>query len=234
MQRDHIVHIATKPGQLVPSAVPYKFQPIVAVGGDVVFGYEILYRGPAVSDWSVVDREILSFLSEAPRGLPTLFVNLSNESFMQSPAEQIVAAATKNDIYFELSESIAGPALFEAISDKVNHLTALGVKFAVDDFGAGHDGLGRTFALDKIAIIKVDGDMMRRAMSHKKNADMLQRVISQWREDGTITVAECIETPEMLAFAQSLQFDMVQGWHVDDLVPAFQPGSVEPCTTSAA
>lgn len=234
MQRDHIVHIATKPGQMVPSAVPYKFQPIVAIGGDVVFGYEILYRGPAVTDWGSVDREILSFLSDAPRGLPTLFVNLSNESFMQAPAEQIVAASRKNDVFFELSESIAGPDLFEAISAKVNSLTPLGVKFAVDDFGAGHDGLGRTFALDKIAIIKVDGNMMRRAMNHKKNADMLQRVISQWREDGTITVAECIETAEMLAFAQSLQFDMVQGWHVDDLVPPYVPESAEPCAQRTA
>lgn len=228
MQRDHIVHIATNPEQVVMPPVPYKFQPIVTAGSKSVFGYEILYRGPAVTDWGAVDREILGYLSQAPRGLPTLFVNLSNESFMHASSEQLVAASKYNDVYFELSETIAGPDLFESLSQKVNQLTALGVRFAIDDFGAGHDGLGRTFALDKIAIIKVDGDMMRRAMTHKKNADMLVRVITQWREDGTITIAECIETPEMLAFAEALKFDMVQGWHVDDLVQPFVLAQPEP------
>lgn len=221
MQRDHIVHIATSPEHVVMPPVPYKFQPIVTAGSQNIFGYEILYRGPTVSDWGAIDRDILNYLSQAARGLPTLFVNLSNESFLGAPAEQLVAAAKYNDVYFELSETFAGPGLFESISQKVNELTTLGVRFAIDDFGAGHDGLGRTFALDKIAIIKVDGNMMRRAMTHKKNADMLVRVITQWREDGTITIAECIETPEMLAFAEALNFDMVQGWHVDDLVQPF-------------
>lgn len=221
MSRDHVVHIATDAPARVAAGVPYKFQPIVRIGSNAVFGYEILYRGPKVADWNDVDRMILSYLSTEARGLPTLFVNLSNESFLRAPMEQLVTAAQKNDVYFELSESIPSPELFDAIAAKVNHLTGIGVRFAVDDFGAGHDGLGRTFALQSIAVVKVDGAMLHQAMQHKKNADMLQRVVAQWKEDGTVTVAECIETPSMLAFAKQLEFDLVQGWHVDDLVPAF-------------
>ncbi|MBK4735944.1 EAL domain-containing protein [Noviherbaspirillum pedocola] len=221
MSRDHVVHIATDAPAPVASGVPYKFQPIVRIGSNTVFGYEILYRGPKVIDWNDVDRMILSYLSSAARGLPTLFVNLSNEAFLQAPIEQLLTAATKNDVYFELSESIPSLELFDAIAAKVNRLTDLGVRFAVDDFGAGHDGLGRTFALQSIAVVKVDGAMLHQAMLHKKNADMLQRVVAQWKQDGTVTVAECIETADMLSFATQLDFDLVQGWHVDDLVPAF-------------
>lgn len=200
-------------------STPYKFQPIVRLHEKEVFGYEILYRGPAMSDWNAVDRNILAYLRGGSRNLPTLFVNLSNECFILTPNEQLIEAARQNDIFFELSETIATAELFTAISEKVNLLTQAGVKFAIDDFGSGHDGLGRTFALKQIAIVKVDGTMLHQAMTQEKNASMLRRVVSQWRDDGTLTVAECVETPAMLQFARDLEFDLVQGWHVDDMVP---------------
>lgn len=196
----------------------YEMQPIAYLHSMQVFGYELLYRGPRPASWAAVDRQLLHFLASGSIGLPPLFVNLANETLLSEDQERFVAAAQSNDLFFELSEEHASAARQLCISEQVNDLSERGVRFAIDDFGSGVDGFGRLFALDQIAIIKLDGSLVRLAAARATAAAMLRNVISHWREFDILTVAECIETPEMLDLSRNLGVDLVQGYHVDSLV----------------
>lgn len=199
---------------------PFRFelQPIMSVGDNGVHGYEMLYRGVRPDLWSDVDRAVLSYFAGAARHMDKLFINLSNESILSIPAEVFIQASAKNDLVYELSESLIEPHSFEAVTGKVDKLTEAGLRFAIDDFGNGHDGLKRIFALKRVEAVKIDGDMVKTAMHRPDARTALQGLIAQWRESSIFTIAEGIERPEIMAFACEIGVDLVQGWHVDALV----------------
>lgn len=207
--------------------VPFELQAIASAVDLSVHGYEFLYRGkvrPAsTADWVKVDKGVLDYLGSVALdlGRPS-FVNVSHESLVAIPFATFVAAAQKNDIRFEMSEAVAEAPLFEQVCNKVNRLIRCGMQFAIDDFGAGLDGSRRLYALDEVAVIKVDRELLISAAGRASAAKMLGASVASWKAAKIRTVAEGVETAELLAFAQSLGFDLVQGWHVDTFVPSEQ------------
>lgn len=193
----------------------YKMQPIAHSRDLRVFGYELLYAGNRPVLWSAVDAQLMHFLARDPLGLPPLFINLANETLLDCTDADLAAAALANEVIFELSEAPASAEVAARIAARVNVLAGQGVCFAIDDFGSGLDGFSRLFALDSVAVIKIDGLLLRQAQERTRAADMLSLVLSHWRSVGILTVAECIETDEQLALARDLGFDLVQGFYVD-------------------
>lgn len=196
----------------------YEMQPIVRLSDCGIFGHELLYRGMRPVNWSVVDHHMLCYLGGSALGLAPLFVNLSNETLMAAQPEILLAAARTNRVFFELSEAHSNHVSASSIAEKVNALSGQGVRFAIDDFGAGVDGFARLLALDEIAVIKLDGALVRLAQERRTSEVMLSAVIGQWHSLGILTVAECVETPELLETAHRLGVDLVQGRYVDKLV----------------
>jgi EAL domain-containing protein (putative c-di-GMP-specific phosphodiesterase class I) len=199
--------------------MPFFMQPIMSVADGLVFGFEILFRGGTPSDWSVIDKSVVNHLCDSPADtLPTMFVNICGKAFLDISHEQFIDAAKKNKIYFEMSESLADDPDFQTITSKIDALSANGVLFAFDDFGRNRGGLPRVFALDDISFIKVDGDFIRSAMAGKNEEQALRCLIDQWRNAKIQSIAEWIETPEMLEFAKQVNFDFVQGFHIDAML----------------
>lgn len=207
--------------------VRFELQAIANTADLSVYGYEFLYRGEvrpiSSAAWVRVDHGVLKYLGAVSLGLgQPCFINLSHESFMSIPDSAFYAASEKNELRFELSEAVAEGGLFEEVCNKVNRLIGCGMDFAIDDFGAGLDGSRRLYALDKVAVIKVDRDLLISAAGRSNAAKMLAASVASWKSAGIHTVAEGVETKELLAFAQGLGFDLVQGWHVDTFAPAEQ------------
>lgn len=209
------------------SGVRFELQAIASAVDLAVSGYEFLYRGDArpttAAGWATIDRGIMAYLGifELQLDKPC-FINLSHQSLLSLPESAFQAACDNNDLRFELSEAVADDALFDQVCDKVNGLTARGIHFAIDDFGAGLDGSRRLYALDRVAVIKVDRDLLISAASRTNAAKMLAASVSSWKATGIQTVAEGVETAELLDFAQRQGFDLVQGWHVDSLAAGKQ------------
>ena len=218
-----------RPGRCTSSARDVRFE-LQAIANAVdlsVYGYEFLYRGavrPETSaDWARVDRGVIRYLSEIAVGVEQpCFVNLSHESLLALPECAFTAATTLNDLRFEMSEAVAEGELFDQVCAKVNRLAANGVHFAIDDFGAGLDGSRRLYALDRVEVIKVDRDLLISAATRPQAARMLAASVASWRAARIKTVAEGVETAELLDFARRIGFDLVQGWHVDTIAPAKQ------------
>jgi len=207
--------------------VRFELQAIARAGDLSVYGYEFLYRGNAKptssAQWMAVDRAVLRYLAQEDEcdGKPC-FVNLSHESLLTTEEASFAAACARNDLRFEMSEAAAENALFDQVCEKINRLSSLGMQFAIDDFGAGLDGSRRLYALDSVAAIKVDRGLLVSAAGRPQAARMLEASVASWKSAGIATVAEGVESAELLEFAQRLGFDLVQGWHVDTIDPPKQ------------
>jgi len=210
------IHITSEcPGEI---AYPFELQPILLLEREQVYGYEVLFRGARPERWSDIDSAVLSHFSTGARNLPRLFINLSNESLLDTSSAIFLAAAAQNDLVFELSETITDANLLPAITDKVNELAASGLLFAIDDFGSGFDGLKRLYSFNSIAAVKIDGGLLMTAMRRPDAAQAMCSLIQHWQSGAIMTIAECIEDQEVMDFAKGMGVQLVQGWHIDALV----------------
>lgn len=197
--------------------MPFEMQPIMDLITHETVGYELLYRGIRPGKWKEVDLALLNHLKETTYKY-RIYVNLSNDSLIEFPAAHFVDAAKDNDIIFELSESYTDNSTFHMIAKTVNVLVERGLKFAIDDFGSGRDGLSRLYALNRVNIIKLDGSLLHSAMSRADAMRAIKLLVHEWIENKVTTVVECVETQQQYEVAADLGVDCVQGWYVDELV----------------
>jgi EAL domain-containing protein (putative c-di-GMP-specific phosphodiesterase class I) len=197
---------------------PFEMQPIVQMDDGRVKACELLYRGPIPADWAAVDAAVIRFLSEPQAGLPPLFINVSDDILMACSVDDFSKVVSANDVTLELSEAVSGYCNRVAIAGRVNQLIERGARVALDDFGAGRDGLERLYSLRDVAVVKIDREFVLACMNRPDARRMLCMLIAEWRRQGIRSIAEGVETAEMFAFAQAIDVDLVQGWFVDSLV----------------
>ena len=202
-----------------PDGRPMRFelQPIMSLATEEVVGHEMLYRGTRLP-WSEVDEHVIAHLALRDYGPARLFVNVSNGTFLTAPLSAFLDVAARNNVVFELSEAITHDQDYGKIVAKINEIGAHGVQFAIDDFGAGLDGLQRLYAVDEKAIVKIDSAFVKTCMNRRDARQTLSLLLRGWRSNGIESIAEGVESAPVLAFAQSMGFDMVQGWHIDELM----------------
>lgn len=197
----------------------FALQHILHAPSGTTSGSEILYRGafPPPS-WLDVDTALLTHLAENDLDCGLVFVNLSCESLLSINESLFLAASKRNEIVFELSEVCMDAATVLRVASRVDRLTSMGMRFALDDFGSGFDGLHRMYSLKYIAYVKLDGAFVKMAMGSKPLASTLKDLIANWRVNGTVVIAEWIENEEIYEFATSIGIEHLQGWHIDDLL----------------
>lgn len=103
-------------------------------------------------------------------------------------------------------------------------MIGVGARVALDDFGAGRDGLERLYAIRNVVAVKIDREFLLTCMQRQDACRMLTMLIAQWRSEGIRSVAEGVETESMFEFARKMNVDLVQGWFVDGLVKTKKPG----------
>lgn len=99
------------------------------------------------------------------------------------------------------------PATGNVIAD----LAAIGVQFAVDDFGTGFSSLGylQRFHFDAL---KLDRTFVRDVASDGENATLARAIIAMAHGLGLQVIGEGVETEEQLAFLRECECDLVQGY----------------------
>jgi EAL domain-containing protein (putative c-di-GMP-specific phosphodiesterase class I) len=215
-QRQPDISLVSMTVERTKQILPFIVQPILKVSDAQPFGYEILYRGKRPVDWRVVDADLLKFLADTEVKIP-LFVNLSNDSVMAMDEGMLMAAHERNSIYFEWSETINDDAEFRQVVEKISALSRRGLKFVIDDFGAGRDALQRLFAVEHVAAIKLDGSLVQLIPSNPMARSVVAHIAGECAKRGILTVGECIETQEQYDQVRQIGIDLVQGWFVDDL-----------------
>ncbi len=120
-------------------------------------------------------------------------------------------------ITFEITETAALRDLGR-VQDFTSALTSEGFRFALDDFGVGFSSFRYLRDLP-MSTLKFDQSYVRDLPHKMENRVFVRGIAEICRGFGVKTVAEGVETPEILAILRELGVDRAQGYHVGYPVP---------------
>lgn len=225
---------ACKNGVEQPFAYTMAFQPIVDVAKRTVYAYEALVRGldgePASSILSQLTRENLYAFDQSCRVKAIQMaadLNLAQTgaalsiNFMPgavyNPATCIrltleTAAAVgfpTEQLIFEVveHEPVIDPAHLRSIAAEYRRL---GLRIALDDFGAGFCGLNLLAELS-VDLIKLDRRLIHLIDLRPKSAAIVESVVGLAHSLGCDLVAEGVESTDEYEMLRSLGVSLMQG-----------------------
>jgi len=213
------------------------YQPIVALDGNKIAGFEALLRwkhpergdiSPAVFIPIAEDAGLIGAIGEWAlrqacieasqwQGEARVAVNVSPIQFANAGLPALVASALgasqldPERLELEITESVF---LGEGADtqEMFNALKRLGVRLALDDFGTGYSSLGylQKAPFDKI---KIDQSFVRGATeSGNRNAAIITAIVSLANALGMETTAEGIEALDTLELMRKLGVSHAQGY----------------------
>jgi EAL domain-containing protein (putative c-di-GMP-specific phosphodiesterase class I) len=110
----------------------------------------------------------------------------------------------------EITETAVITQLSEA-AHFISQMRSLGARVALDDFGAGVSSFGYLKALP-VDLLKIDGQFVRALMTDPLDQVAVRSFVEVAQALGLGTVAECVETPEVLLELVRLGVGEVQGF----------------------
>lgn len=175
------------------------------------------YHIAARLDLWVVSKTV-ELLSQCPDldGLDKISINLSGQSIGDKKVHAILADMVQNcgippcKLCFEITESSAIRNLDDAAA-VVGQLKSLGVKFSLDDFGSGASSFGYLKALP-IDYLKIDGQFIRSMAADTLDFATVRCIAEMADLLHKETVAEFVETQEVLDILTALHVDYAQGY----------------------
>jgi EAL domain-containing protein (putative c-di-GMP-specific phosphodiesterase class I) len=147
----------------------------------------------------------------------TLCVNLSGQSigdrvFHRQALEILTKAGPEicQRLCLELTETTAVTHMTDA-AVFIAQVRALGVRIALDDFGAGASSFGylKNLAVD---VLKIDGQFIRNLTEDRLNDATVRCFVEVAQVVGVKTVAEFVDRPETLARVREIGVDFAQGY----------------------
>ena len=224
------------------------FQPIVPIGRnqDPLPRYELLLRMrsesgavirplefiPAAERYSVmpaIDRWVVRQAIEglmrhkAPGGEYALAINLSgttlsDEAFLDFLVEELAEVEiAPGSLCFEITETAAIANLSRVVYF-MRELKGRGVQFALDDFGSGFSSLAYLKSLP-VDYLKIDGQFIEAVRSDAVDRSLVEAICQVARSMKLKTIAERVESAEVLAILGELGVDYAQGHHLDEPRP---------------
>ncbi|WP_156669113.1 EAL domain-containing protein [Shewanella sp. UCD-FRSSP16_17] len=151
------------------------------------------------------------------KGLPYAFsVNISLEDIADTErVEQLLKLLKANPetstrLTLELleSEEITN---YDLVHDFIEKVKPYGCKIAIDDFGAGYSNFVHLMRLD-IDIIKIDGSLIQHLDQDTKAQHLVETVSSFAKKMGIETVAEFVDSPQVLERVKHYHIDYAQGF----------------------
>jgi diguanylate cyclase (GGDEF)-like protein/PAS domain S-box-containing protein len=156
--------------------------------------------------------------------IDTIGVNLSGQSvgdpeFLLHAVALLHAAGrdVASRLCFEITETSAVTNLADAVRF-LEQVRYLGVRVALDDFGAGASSFGylKSFPVD---YLKIDGQFVKNIANDPLNAVTVQCFVNVAKVIGIKTIAEFVDSEETLAFLTEAGVDYSQGYLVHEPVP---------------
>jgi len=149
--------------------------------------------------------------------LDTLCINLSGQSvgdraFHRHALDALAAAgpAVCQRLCLEITETAAVSHMADA-AVFITQLRALGVRIALDDFGAGASSFGYLKQL-KVDLLKIDGSFITDLVDDPLNDAAVRCFVDVARVIGVQTVAEFVDRPPVLQRLREIGVDHAQGF----------------------
>ena len=206
-------------------------QPIVSTSSGTAHAFEALARFQTrgtssplhwfalADEFGVRDRlelaclqAALGHLHDRPAGT-ALSVNLSGPLLLDRRTSQVLAGTGALDgLILELTEN----SLLEdtpGLHAEISRLLAQGVRFAVDDMGAGYSGLRQITTL-RPSYLKLDRSLISGIDADPDRGALVTAMLGYARQTNGHLVAEGVETEAELETLRLLGVDLVQGYYL--------------------
>lgn len=174
---------------------------------------------------SRIDRWVLSKAiswmesSASQAKIDTLSVNLSGQSvgdrsFHRHTLEklQLLPFELRSCLCFEITETAAVTNFTDA-AQFIEQVRALGVRIALDDFGAGASSFGYLKSL-RVDYLKIDGQFVKNLVDDPLDDAAVRCFVDVARVIGVRTVAEYVDKPAVLERVKTLGINYAQGFHL--------------------
>jgi diguanylate cyclase (GGDEF)-like protein len=200
-----MVRLRDEDGSLVP---PSEFIPAAE-------RYNVMVM---VDRW-VVNRaiELLEGCARTTARLPLIAVNLSGTSINDEDFLDFVMTRLSNEqvahaLCFEITETAAVASLSKA-KFFMRELKARGCRFSLDDFGSGVSSFVylKTLPVD---FLKIDGQFAAHVAVDAVDRSMVEAITKVGRAMQVATIAEKVESAEVLAVLKAIGVDYIQGFHL--------------------
>jgi len=108
-----------------------------------------------------------------------------------------------------------------------HQLAGLGIRLALDDFGAGY---GSFYYLKHLPFdyLKIDGEFIRNLATSSHDQIIVSSLVTMAHQLGKATIAEFVEDAAALAAVRALGVDYAQGYHFGRPGPLPQPSAPRP------
>jgi len=177
------------------------------------------YNVMVMVDRWVVNRaiELLEGCYRANARLPLIAVNLSGTSINDEDFLDFVLTRLSNEtvaraLCFEITETAAVASLAKA-KFFMRELKARGCRFSLDDFGSGVSSFVylKTLPVD---FLKIDGQFAAHVAIDAVDRSMVEAITKVGRAMQVATIAEKVESAEVLAVLKAIGVDYIQGFHL--------------------
>lgn len=218
-----------------------QYQPIISLKSGSVAGFEALLRWqrddhqiihptdfiPIAEDtgliiqigrWVIEQaiRQLAIWRAKYPSKNLSMAINLSRKQLTDRelvPCLQkalVTHRVPPDAVKMEITESMVMEKT-DAVLNTIKMLHEIGVKVSMDDFGTGHSSLAclHEFPID---ILKLDRSFMQNLSEDPNATAVVNATMTLAHHLGLAVVAEGLETPEQIAFLQSLDCDFAQGY----------------------
>jgi EAL domain-containing protein (putative c-di-GMP-specific phosphodiesterase class I) len=200
-----MVRLRDEDGSLVP---PNEFIPAAE-------RYNVMVM---VDRW-VVKRaiELLESCLRTTTRLPLLAINISgtsinDEDFLEFVLSRLGDERVARALCFEITETAAVASLSKA-TYVMRELKARGCRFALDDFGSGVSSFVylKTLPVD---FLKIDGHFAAHVAHDIVDRSMVEAIAKIGSAMRVATIAEKVESAEVMAVLKQIGVDYIQGYHL--------------------
>lgn len=126
-------------------------------------------------------------------------------------AESLIDLGATKPIVFEITER--QPLRdFHGLRHDLQPLLDLGFRLALDDFGSGYSSFLYLAELP-ISYLKIEGWLVRNMRGNAKVRAIIENIVALTKQQGIITIAECVEDAETAQTLRDMGVDWGQGYY---------------------
>jgi EAL domain-containing protein (putative c-di-GMP-specific phosphodiesterase class I)/GGDEF domain-containing protein len=100
------------------------------------------------------------------------------------------------------------------LKDFIIKMKSYGVKFAIDDFGAGHSNFERLLIISEyLDYLKIDGSLIKNILYDRNSQILVRNIINFSNELGVKVIAEFVENKYIFEYLKDIGIDYFQGYY---------------------
>lgn len=201
--------------------------------GEVVAPFRFILAAERYDMMRSIDRWVVAAALERIAGLQgttmrddIFSINLSGQTMVDCTVSEFITrqvmkfGVNPRQLCFEITEtSVIGN--FDQALALIHDLKSMGCSIALDDFGAGVSSFGYLKKLP-VDYLKIDGQFVREMAQSQIDHEMVQSIHNVGRTLNIKTVAEFVESEDIMEALREMGIDYAQGYHISKPMPIEQ------------